>query len=133
VAYNWGLALLRNGGWEGCVDVAGRVVQTVPRVINAQVIGTVAFACALGGQDDRAAGLLSLVVDRLERDGKLLMADLPTWAVWHEGDRVFAERSDRAARVVAELLARLEARGKAPPQIRRLHDAYQRGLPEFLS
>jgi tetratricopeptide (TPR) repeat protein len=132
VAYNWGLALLRDGDWNGCIDVAGRVVQTVPRAVNDQVIATVAFACAVGGQDDRAAGLLSLVVDRLERNGRLVIWDLPTWAVWLGADGVVAERSDRAARVVAELLARLEARGRAAPQIRRLHEAYQRGLPEFL-
>jgi hypothetical protein len=107
-------------------------VQTVPRAVNDQVIATVAFACAVGGQDDRAAGLLSLVVDRLERNGRLVIWDLPTWAVWLGADGVVAERSDRAARVVAELLARLEARGRAAPQIRRLHEAYQRGLPEFL-
>lgn len=131
VAGNWALAQLRDGDWQGCVDTLMPAVSRMLPTMLAQCLATIAFATAEGRDDQRSAGLLVIVVEQLERHGPLVFADLPLWAGWFASDRVVGERSDRAARTVADLIDRLATTGEAPAELHRLLAAYQAGPPDF--
>ncbi|MEO3812168.1 hypothetical protein ABGB17_24495 [Sphaerisporangium sp. B11E5] len=122
VAYNWALELIRHGEPAQAHDVLAPLVQMIEPGNQNQCLGTLAFTRALQGDDEPAAGLLALVVDRLEEHGPLRTADLPLWAEWIQGDMVLAHRY-RASIFVNDLLTRLGPR--APAQLHRLAAAYE--------
>lgn len=121
IAFNWGLALLRDGDAQGAYDVLVPITLLVDRGFQHLSIGSVAFALALMGEDTNAAGLLALAVQQLENKGPLVFPDLPMWALWATDDQAISD-PNRSARLVQDLISRLGT--DAPPELHRLAAAY---------
>lgn len=132
IAFNWGLAQLRLENAGAAVSTLEQIVTVAPAALQTQLLGSLGFAAALAGQEDRAVATLELVVRQLEREGELLIWDLPQWAVWILGDQILAKRSTQARDAVFEVERYLHTRDRTSQPLVRMLAAYDRGMADYL-